>query len=41
MEDDRLSALSIKNIEAKVLKMIEFDDIINTMRTLPCMSALV
>ena len=34
MKDDRLSALSIKNIEAKVLKMIEFDDIINTMRTL-------
>ena len=29
LKDDRLSALSIMNIEAKVLNMIEFDDIIN------------
>ena len=29
MKDDRLSALSIMNIEAKVLNMIEFDDILN------------
>ena len=28
MKDDRLSALSIMNIEAKVLNMIEFDDIL-------------
>ena len=26
MKDDRLSALSIMNIEAKILNMIEFDD---------------
>ena len=30
MKDDRLSALSIMNIQAKVLNMIEFDDILNT-----------
>ena len=29
MKDDRLSALSITNIEAKVLNMIQFDDILN------------
>ena len=29
MKDDRLSALSIMNIEAKVLNMIEFDDMLN------------
>ena len=29
MKDDRLSALSIMNIQAKVLNMIEFDDILN------------
>ena len=29
MKDDRLSALSIMNIEAKVLNMIEFDDTLN------------
>ena len=29
MKDDRLSALSIMNIEAKVLNVIEFDDILN------------
>ena len=28
MKDDRLNALSIMNIEAKVLNMIEFDDIL-------------
>ena len=29
MKDDRLSALSTMNIQAKVLNMIEFDDILN------------
>ena len=29
MKDDRLSALSIMNIEAKDLNMIEIDDILN------------
>ena len=29
MKDDRLSALSIMNIEAKVLNIIEFDNILN------------
>ena len=29
MKDNRLSELSIMNIEAKVLNMIEFDDILN------------
>ena len=29
MQDDRLSALCIMNIETKVLNMIEFDDIMN------------
>ena len=29
MKDDRLSALSIMNIQAEVLNMIEFDDILN------------
>ena len=29
INDDRVSALSITNIEAKVLNMIEFDDILN------------
>ena len=29
MKDDSVSALSIRNIEAKALNMIEFDDIIN------------
>ena len=29
MKDDRLSALSIMSIEAKILNMIEFDDILN------------
>ena len=29
MKDDRLSALSIMNIEAKILNMIEFNDILN------------
>ena len=31
MKDGRVSALSIRNFEAKVLNMIEFDDIINLM----------
>ena len=30
MKDDRVSAFSIRNIEAKVLNMIEFDDIQKT-----------
>ena len=29
MKYDRLSALSVMNIEAKVLNKIEFDDILN------------
>ena len=29
IKDDRLSALSITNIEARVLNMIEFEDIFN------------
>ena len=31
MKDGRVSALSIRNFEAKVLNMIEFDDILNLM----------
>ena len=29
IKDDRLSVLSTMNVEAKVLNMIEFDDILN------------
>ena len=35
MKDGRVSALSIRNIEAKVLNMIEFDDILNSMFSSP------
>ena len=35
MKDGRVSALSIRNIEAKVLTMIEFDDILNSMFSSP------
>ena len=31
MKNDRLSALNIMNIEPKLLNMIEFDDILNTL----------
>ena len=29
MKDDRVSALNITNIEAKILNMIKFDNILN------------